>query len=633
MATGANGALPGPAPRVSSLRAAVANPQGDDDGDGLTNAQEDVLGTNSSAGDADADGKIDGRDTDGDTLADGIEVKGFADTAGKMWYLDPSKDDTNSDGLPDSLECSASGTAPVCPDIGNDETPDAWDNDNDNDGVRDTLDISPKARAARTFSGSAPLALTLRGLTPNMPTYVEFQLRPSNPDHLRYAFNVLDWPGTNYDRTPGGVVSPDTTGQIQDKDGKTFFDMCVAQPKPGVECRIDVDGHGDMKLVPLLEIRTNDSADNLPPQSELAAYGISVRSLATDGSSKVVYVPLQLTTETGTDNRLALYGKMLYKPGSGGWGNPQAVRLIWAVQMLNDSVCVKSDRSGCTQTADNQSQIVQTYDDSWTLGGLGVREDNGVQMATIYESPGSDKKLDDDTALTALAWGLQNSFLGARDCDLVVDGVCKGDGQRDITPGVIAQRFDSRTNRYVSEELRWGISNTLRVDLRSYAHIDEAMITTAMTTTPTLLRSAFTSKWFASAPITPTLMFAREERYRASNLSLQGQSTKIGWSGSALTVNLNADGGTPVQVIDGLNWAPFQYNGAQWQQAPMESYWYELERRYASAQIAGVTQERGDAIRTVAQLYYIRCTRGKRAWCRMAVCASRIGRRSKPMPR
>ncbi|MEZ5323735.1 MAG: LamG-like jellyroll fold domain-containing protein [Verrucomicrobiales bacterium] len=69
------------------------DPDGDPDGDGLTNAQEVVLGTDPN-----------NPDTDGDTLSDGVETNtgtwaGIGDTG-----TDPRKKDTDGDGLDDNVE-------------------------------------------------------------------------------------------------------------------------------------------------------------------------------------------------------------------------------------------------------------------------------------------------------------------------------------------------------------------------------------------------------------------------------------------------------------------------------------------------------------------------------------------------
>ncbi len=79
---------------------------------------------------------------------------------------------------------------------------------------------------------------------------VEFQLRPENADHLWYSQNVLDWP------------EGDLQGNIQDADGKTFYDVdSTTPPSP--------NANGDVRMVPMLEIRFANAAGNLPPAADL----------------------------------------------------------------------------------------------------------------------------------------------------------------------------------------------------------------------------------------------------------------------------------------------------------------------------------------------------------------------------
>jgi hypothetical protein len=125
-----------------------------------------------------------------------------------------------------------------------------------------------------------------------MPTYVEFQVRPVNPDHLGYAFSVLDWP------------TGDVQGQIMDVDGKTFKDINPDSDSPQ-------DAFGDVKLVPMLEIEIDGEPTNLPDAATLEGYGVSIRNITSDGSKKAAYLPLQVISDAG-DNRVALYAKMFY---------------------------------------------------------------------------------------------------------------------------------------------------------------------------------------------------------------------------------------------------------------------------------------------------------------------------------
>ncbi|MCB0124139.1 MAG: hypothetical protein KDE58_17915, partial [Caldilineaceae bacterium] len=91
---------------------------------------------------------VDDADTDGDFITDYGEVQPFT-VGGQVWYLDPRRDDSNNDGLSDSVECAARTkldddgnidttidvSSVVCPDTDADGTPDVYDFDNDGDGV------------------------------------------------------------------------------------------------------------------------------------------------------------------------------------------------------------------------------------------------------------------------------------------------------------------------------------------------------------------------------------------------------------------------------------------------------------------------------------------------------------------
>ena len=564
-----------------------ANDSTDEDEDGLTNGEECLVGTDPK-----------NKDTDGDTISDKDEINGFS-FGGQMWYTDATELDTNQDGLGDGQEWDANDDGQI-DDTDADGTPDLFDRDNDDDGVPDNLDISPYYKSDTTFTSDQPLALVVDDLTEGQPTFVEFQLRPTNPDHLWYAFNVLDWP------------KDDKQGQMQDMDGKTFYDVDDSTAR-------SPNDNGDVKLVPMLEIKLSQPPFNLPPQEDLDHYGISVMDLDDEGNSKAVYVPLQLVAETQGEARVAFDGRMLYQPGEQ-WGEAQQVRMVWAVQALVD-VCDEYKNNACKHYSQhNDLRVMHTYDDEWQLAGLKVREEHGTDYAAIYEAPDIDDDLNDDSVLTRLAYGLEQTFLAGRDCeqwddkgtDDPADDVClQTNGELDVTIGEIYRRFnhaDSTAN--VTET--WHISQTLSVITYTYPTADEAIMTLAVTDSKKILDDHFTAYWSAGAPISPTLLYARMEDFRSLNLDDSSAYTgTVNWSqgGYQLTMDLKPDD-VKVQSLAGLNWAPYQYKSDKWQAYPLEQYWDVLKDRYTRAFSEEYSDEenpdelRGGAV-IVGQLYYL----------------------------
>ncbi|MBN1888600.1 MAG: Ig-like domain-containing protein [Thermoflexales bacterium] len=595
----------------------------DTDGDGLSDAQEEEIGTRSgkdcggdaaclaAAADTDGDGLGDGieffelgtlpteADSDNDGLHDGAEVAGFADASGKRWYLDPANADSNGDGVPDSLECFASegGELEDCPDTDGDGTPDVFDFDDDEDGVPDELDTARTTMVGQLVSETLQLQdrtfeFELSDLQVDRPVYMDFQLRPANPDHLWYTLNVLDWP------------SPDKEGQVQR----------VNETKLGDSGK---DANGDMRLIPLLEIEIPFQAGhygNLPvlpgapqlttslpitawldvEQAEMFALAVRKKNQAGD---LLVYVPLTLIQDRG--NRPVAFGaRMFYRPsvaradGSGlaEAGPAQKARLVWLVQAKTDTCTPPAGQSWDTYCEDdahwieNEGAIIHSYYDDWYLTGLSVREDHGLKVGVAFEDPdfvvrqGYDPATHYDAYLWGLALGLDKSFMAGRDQD--------GDGQRDLTIADIQARFDRRYNQAVPEEERWSIpQDALLVETYTFTH-QSYLAHIPMTHTPQILSGYFLGADEQPKIQNPSLLFLREERFRSASLDMASPVVQhsVARQGGLLPTNrVKLSMGledVPETELVAMNWSPYRHVGAAlWEQDSIDEYVAKLQGR------------------------------------------------------
>jgi hypothetical protein len=137
--------------------------QTDTDGDSLYDSVEWVLGTD-----------FNNTDSDFDRLNDSEELLDF--------FTDPLKPDSNFDGLPDYFEVDN-----VSLDIDGDGFPNAWDFDNDGDGVIDAMDMSPFSYS--NLSSSFHFDIKTTGNV----TYINFQLRPKDEYLLHVPGQAWDW--------------------------------------------------------------------------------------------------------------------------------------------------------------------------------------------------------------------------------------------------------------------------------------------------------------------------------------------------------------------------------------------------------------------------------------------------------
>jgi hypothetical protein len=242
----------------------AAAAQADADGDGLSDAEENRLGTDPDHADTDRDGLADGTevhvfgsdptdvDTDGDGLSDGREANAVgteptdADTDGDglsdgdevEWYgSDPLDVDTDDDGLRDDRELSL-GTDP-------------WDADTDGDGYGDAEEVNerrtdptdpsdparngrPYARAAATPSEApAPVTVELSAALSSDP----------DGDELTY-----DW----------GLVSAPTGATVSLADGVR---TSVRLATPGEYVFEVVVDDGRTRAAERVRVRVRDASD------------------------------------------------------------------------------------------------------------------------------------------------------------------------------------------------------------------------------------------------------------------------------------------------------------------------------------------------------------------------------------
>ena len=172
-------------------------------------------------------------------------------------------------------------------------------------------------------------------------------------------------------------------------------------------------------------------------EAALTPYGISVQETE-PGGRLVARLPLSPVSDAQSGRAAGLGGRMLFDTRTQAAVGAE-VRLIWLVQVLTD-MCSDppSDfmpgveeaarvKAWCSQEGlVNQPQIVHRYTDDWTLAGLRVREDHGLELATFYEQPaaGGTATPGLNPELLQLASSLERRFVSGLDCSLNTKAAC-----------------------------------------------------------------------------------------------------------------------------------------------------------------------------------------------------------------
>jgi len=333
--------------KVALPKCGEGTPSVDTDQDGLTDQQEACLGTNARFVDSDNDG-----------ATDAAEVRGFT-CGNKSWNTDPLNPDSNGDGVADGAQYPDTivdlGVAKC--DTDNDGTPDVWDTDNDNDGMPNKFDLSPYGTLA-TYSDTLKLRLDPQGYTGTI--YVEIQVQPQDPTHLRYSTTALDWPNN------------DSEGQVTDLD----------------------NSKDDLRLVPMLEIETNAANSDLTTK-----YGYSIVT-STNPTKTLIYTPLRAQSDGGGLNK-AFYTKIPYAEQE--LKNPitMTTRMVWMVQAKVDQYIdnCSSTNPGIAATGrcvESKNDIVHVYrNEPFRLSGLNIVKSDRFEAAVFGtpQTPTEDRNL------------------------------------------------------------------------------------------------------------------------------------------------------------------------------------------------------------------------------------------------
>jgi len=397
----------------SGLRCGDGEPGVDTDGDGLDDRTENCLGTDPYD-----------VDTDMDSIPDNAEVDGFVfmDSQGiqTTWPGDPLLADCNKDGLFDLYEWaeSAGGTAASW-DPDGDDVPNPWDPDNDNDGIPDSVDLSPFS--VTDYSGE--VAFTSENPNPDGSyQYISIQIQPEVEDHLRYTSTLFDWP------------DGDDRGNIQDLDYS----------------------RDDMRLVPVLEIEANTA-----PDADLARrYGVSTFPNTEGGPAyaHLMYVPL--LPLRNADRVVGFETKVVYGPADQAdirW----KVRVVCMVQATLDS----ATSTGISSTT---TPVLVYPEGRFRLAGLLVTKSGKYERAIL----GTPSVPDDDKELFNMVFGLNASFLHSAQLD----------NQSPVNT-VLAELKERLDSPNTPEHMLWGVKrdqatsrSVVEVDLPAqYAHEDAAL--------------------------------------------------------------------------------------------------------------------------------------------------------------
>jgi subtilisin-like proprotein convertase family protein len=305
----------------------------------------------------------------------------------------------------------------------------------------------------------------------------------------------------------------------------------------------------NLACLSLGDLPNGNDPNQMIDTAALSVYGISVRDVDNNGTV-FAYAPLSMVNDQIGEQRQAFSAQMLYRQASTTWGNAQKIRLVWLVQLLGDD--------GFTQT-------IHVYKDDFTLTGLTLREDHGMNVSVAFENPKVDLNKNVDENLWQVAEGLRGGFISGRSTN----------NQRDLTLSNFKTRFDDSSNSTDALTKRWGISAG-KVQVLNFTFPNQ----NGLADFPSNENQKILNQYFmnngATLSAAPALIFAREEMYRNISLdSLQAVRT-----GAQVTLAMN-ETALPEQTLAAFNLAAFQYKAGTWQTYPLSQYMDLVGTNYA----------------------------------------------------
>ena len=558
----------------------------DTDGDGLSDTQEALFGSDPLLADTDSDGLSDFQeqqlgtrpknpDTDFDGLADGIEVKYPTTFGGFSYFSNPLLADTNGDSVPDGLECfeKLQNQTANCADTDSDGISDFLDDDNDNDYIPDKYDISNTAKVNTSYGENNPMLLRINNTIPSVkPLIVDLQIMPADRTLLTANDAIYDWP------------KDDNAGQIERVKDTTFANS------PTYMSTESKANNGDIKVTAMLEVRiplSSGSTGNLPvkdcnatntcpvdpngpawlDRSKLAPYGISASwSYDSTGNKSANEVTLSVPLQPVYDYSGTIVGfsaQMYYMTSATPWLIGHQYRLQWLVNSIQDG-CPTGMESCTAEERVEYTSVIQRYYSDFYLAGMVATEEQGYSAGIVSEDPKSVQVTDTSKRrlwITQISAFLNDSFINTQFLQLSSTDPARS----------ISTLFDNTRNGSAITQSTYGIDKTAsKVTLYEFPSQSHAIkITTekipevldnglcrrsnlaigCASTTPTLRQSC---ENITTADCQPALIVLTEYKNRIRILS---NSTTIDFGSAAVNVTRSEHG--QIYKVVGGKWQAF----------------------------------------------------------------------------